>query len=86
VAAWLAAFAVCVGDLTASILVIPPGMTTIPVRVFGQIHSGVDDLAAGICLVMMLGFSILASLVLLFSTAQGVRGPGSFAFASIIKT
>jgi iron(III) transport system permease protein len=62
--AWLAAFAVASGDLAASILVVPPGITTIPVRVFGLIHSGVDDQVAGICLTTVWGFCAIGGLVL----------------------
>ncbi len=62
--AWLAAFAIASGDLAASILVIPPGITTIPVRVFGLLHSGVDDQVAGICLTTVGAFAVLGSLIL----------------------
>lgn len=62
--AWLAAFAVATGDLAASILVIPPGVSTIPVRVFGLLHSGVDDQVAGICLTNVAGFVIIGGLCL----------------------
>ncbi len=54
-AAWLAAFASATGDLACSILVVPPGVTTVPIRVFGLIHAGVDDQVAGLCLVMFAG-------------------------------
>ena len=62
--ACLAAFAVASGDLAASILVVPPGVTTIPVRVFGLLHSGVDDQVAGICLTTVLGFGAVGVLLL----------------------
>lgn len=62
-AAWLAAFAVASGDLAASILVVPPGVTTIPVRVFGLLHSGVDDQVAGICLTTVWGFYAIGGLL-----------------------
>jgi len=61
--AWLAAFAVASGDLAASILVIPPGITTIPVRVFGLLHSGVDDQVAGICLTTVWGFCTIGTVL-----------------------
>lgn len=48
--AWLLAFSVALGELAASILVVPPGVTTLPIRVFGLIHYGVDEQVAGICL------------------------------------
>jgi iron(III) transport system permease protein len=54
-AAWLAVFAVATGDLACSILVVPPGVTTVPIRVFGLIHAGVDDQVAGLCLIMFAG-------------------------------
>lgn len=60
--AWLAAFAIASGDLAASILVMPPGVSTIPVRVFGLLHSGVDDQVAGICLTNIASFLLVGSL------------------------
>ncbi|MCA9120763.1 MAG: iron ABC transporter permease [Planctomycetaceae bacterium] len=63
-ATWLAAFAIASGDLAASILVVPPGITTIPVRVFGLLHSGVDDQVAGICLTTVWGFAAIGGLLL----------------------
>lgn len=59
-AAWLAAFIVASGDLACSILVVPPGVTTVPIRVFLLIHSGVDDQVAGICLTSLVGFIVMA--------------------------
>jgi ABC-type spermidine/putrescine transport system permease subunit II len=41
--------------LACSILVVPPGVTTVPIRVFGLIHAGVDDQVAGLCLVVFAG-------------------------------
>jgi iron(III) transport system permease protein len=58
--AWLAALAISLGDLAASILVAPPGATTISIRVFGLLHYGVEDQAAGICLAMIAMFALLA--------------------------
>jgi iron(III) transport system permease protein len=65
--AWLVAFVVATGDLSASILVTPPGLFTVPVRVFGLLHAGVDDQVAGLCLVAVLayGFVMLVGLGLL---------------------
>lgn len=63
-AAWLAAFVVASGDLACSILVVPPGVVTIPIQVFGLIHYGVDDQVAGICLTSLVGFIIMAGTVI----------------------
>jgi iron(III) transport system permease protein len=61
VVAWLVAFIIATGDLSASILVTPPGMFTVPVRVFGLLHAGVDDQVAGLCLVTVLLYAIACS-------------------------
>jgi iron(III) transport system permease protein len=60
--AWLVAFAVAYGDLSASILVVPPGIMTLPMRVFDQLHAGVDDRVASICLTSLFGFFTIALL------------------------
>lgn len=64
IVAWLAAFAISLGDLAASILVVPPGVTTISISIFGLLHYGVEDQAAGICLMMILVFAALAAMIL----------------------
>ena len=52
VLAWTVALAVALGDLAASILVVPPGVTTLSIRIFGLLHYGVDDRVAGVCLAL----------------------------------
>jgi iron(III) transport system permease protein len=61
--AWLAAFAAGAGDLAASILVVPPGMTTVPIRVFGLVHAGVEQQVAGICLLAAAGYLLVAGAI-----------------------
>ena len=71
--AWLAGFAIATGDLACSILVVPPGVTTVSVRVFGLIHAGVDDQVAGLCLTVVVGVAALAaaSTVMLRTAGKG---------------
>lgn len=45
-------FACCFGELSASQLAIPPGIDTIPRRMLGLLHSGVNDVTAGLTLVL----------------------------------
>jgi iron(III) transport system permease protein len=59
VGAWLVAVAVAMGDLAASILVVPPGVTTLSIRVFNLVHYGVEDRLAGICLSTLVLFAAL---------------------------
>lgn len=66
--AWLIAFAVALADLAASILVAPPGMTTLSIRIFGLLHAGVEDYVAGICLSQTILFGVLAAGILWLAT------------------
>jgi iron(III) transport system permease protein len=47
---FVVAVVLAVGDLTMSILVMPPGISTLSIRVFGMLHAAVDDRAAALCL------------------------------------
>jgi ABC-type Fe3+ transport system permease subunit len=62
--AWLAAFAIAAGDLTSSLLVIPPGQTTIANQIFLLIHAGVHNAEAGLCLGQLAFFATIAVTVL----------------------
>jgi ABC-type spermidine/putrescine transport system permease subunit II len=55
VAAWLIAFAIAIGELAATVLVMPPqrGATALSIQVFQLLHYGVDDRVAAICLFMV---------------------------------
>jgi ABC-type Fe3+ transport system permease subunit len=61
-AAWLAALAIGAGDLSSAILTTPPGISTVPVLVFGMIHFGVTDQVAGVCLVFATFYLALGGL------------------------
>lgn len=58
--AWLAAFTQAAGDLSCSILVLPPGTTTLQFRLFEKVHSGVEEQVAGIALVSAAIYAALA--------------------------
>lgn len=57
-AAWLAAFAVALAELDATVLVVPPGVETLTIHVFNLLHYSVEDQAAGICLTLFLGVQV----------------------------
>ena len=59
--AWLVALAVALGDLAASILVLPPGVATIATHLFGMLHFGVEDQAAGMSLALLGLFVVVAA-------------------------
>lgn len=60
-AAWAVAFAIAFGELPASVLVAPPGVVTLPIQVFNQLHYGAEKEVAGICLALVLLQSALAA-------------------------
>ena len=62
--AWLVAFAVAMGNLAASILVVPPGITTLSIHLFGLLHYGVQDKVAGACLALLAVFATIAAGIL----------------------
>ncbi len=65
VAAWLIALALSLGDLAASILVVPPGVSTLSISIFSLLHYGVEDRVAGVCLALLMIFAGLAWATLL---------------------
>jgi iron(III) transport system permease protein len=56
----LIGFLIAFGEVSATLLVVPPGVTTISVRVFQLIHYGIDDRVAAVCLSI---FGVLAILI-----------------------
>jgi iron(III) transport system permease protein len=75
VAAGLAAFVVASGDVSASLLVLPPGpRETIARRMFGLIHVGADDQVAGVSIVCWLAYLALAVGVLVLVARRVSEG------------
>jgi iron(III) transport system permease protein len=59
---WLISFAFCFGELSASQLVLPPGIDTVPRLMLGLLHAGVDEMTAALTIVMvalMTGISLV---------------------------
>jgi iron(III) transport system permease protein len=52
------------GDLGASVLVVPPGFTTLAIRFFTLVHYGVYPSLAGMCLTLMFGVMLPAAVVI----------------------
>ena len=56
------ALVLAMGELSASLLVLPPGVTTISVRIFQLLHYGVDDRVAALALSVFAAMTALAGL------------------------
>ena len=70
------AFALSMSELSATLLVTPPGVTPLIVRLFGLLHYGVDAPAAAICLTLFALCVLLAFVAApwsLFSEARGEK-------------
>ncbi len=52
--AWLLGFELALGELAATILVTPPGITPLSVRLFTLLHSDYEAEVAGLCLLLIL--------------------------------
>ncbi len=69
-AAAIAAFAVAAGDLAWAHLVTPPGLDLLSRRVFGLVHSGVEEQVAAISLFNILVYAVLAMVTLRLLRSQ----------------
>ena len=63
-AAWIVAFAVAAGDLAWCHLVTPPGLDLLQRRIFGLVHSGVEEQVAAISLLVITLYAVLATAIL----------------------
>jgi ABC-type Fe3+ transport system permease subunit len=63
-AAWLISFAIAIGELAATILVMPPevGRTALSIQIFQSLHYGVDDRVAAICLFTVFAIAALTGI------------------------
>lgn len=60
--AWVVCFAFSLGELAATVLVTPPGVTPLSVRIFTLLHYGMEDNVSSICLALWLGYLLLFGL------------------------
>ncbi len=52
------AMIVAMGDLAATLLVVPPGVSPLSVRIFGLLHYGAEDQVSALCLMLTLALGI----------------------------
>ena len=65
------AMVVAVGDMAATLLVLPPGVSTLSTRIFGLLHYGAEDRVSALCFALALGFGALATAA--WRLPRGVR-------------
>jgi ABC-type spermidine/putrescine transport system permease subunit II len=59
--AWLVAFVLAAGDLAFTVIVLPPGVKTLAVRIFLLIHAAADSEVAAVCLVILTTLALLTA-------------------------
>ena len=62
VAAGCMSLVVAVSDLAATVLVVPPGVSTLSIRIAGLLHYGTGDRLSALCLMLAVSLGALASL------------------------
>jgi ABC-type Fe3+ transport system permease subunit len=75
-ACWLLLFLLSLADLSAILLVVPPGVTPISARIFELLHYGVRYQEAGVCLIlasMSMFFGVVILQILSFGYHNGYR-------------
>lgn len=51
--AWIACFALSIGELEATLLVTPAGEATLPIRIYTLLHYGMHKLVFGLCVILI---------------------------------
>jgi iron(III) transport system permease protein len=73
-AAFFIVFILSLGELGTTLLVIPPGKETIPIKIYNLMHYGAEQSVAALCLIMIAAIMLTAGLLLLFwRTSKVVR-------------
>ncbi|MCB0217870.1 MAG: hypothetical protein H6648_00860 [Caldilineae bacterium] len=66
-------FTLALGELGATLMVLPPGRSTLTARTFNYLHYGASEAVAGACLVLALATVLVATVVLqAFAAGQGM--------------
>ena len=55
------ALIVAIGDMAATLLVLPPGVATLSTRISGLLHFGAEDRVSALCLALVLGLGGMAA-------------------------
>ena len=54
------ALMIAIGDMAATLLVLPPGVSTLSTRIFGLLHYGAEDRVSALCFALALGLGLWA--------------------------
>jgi len=74
VAGWTIAFILCMGELGVTLLVIPPGLGTISLKIYNLMHYGANQMVAALSLVLIAVNLAVAAFAVLFIVRIGRKG------------
>ncbi|MEW6571866.1 MAG: ABC transporter permease subunit [Nitrospirota bacterium] len=64
-------FILSIGELGTTLLVIPPGRETIPIKIYNLMHYGADQMVAALCLILIVVILVLSGLFLVIHKKFG---------------
>jgi iron(III) transport system permease protein len=69
----LVMLALALSELGATLLLIPPGMNTVTIKIYNYLHYGASDIVAGLCLAMVLIWALIGGVVYSLFAARAFR-------------
>ncbi|MBU4234467.1 MAG: iron ABC transporter permease [Proteobacteria bacterium] len=69
-AAWILVFVLCLGELGSTLLIIPPGMETLSLRIYNLLHYGAHEIVAALSVILL--SLTLVPLAVLFWKRPGI--------------
>lgn len=66
IAGFFIVFILSLGELGTTLLVIPPGRETVPIKIYNLMHYGADQMVAALCLVLIIIILMFSGLFLIF--------------------
>lgn len=73
-AGWIITYIFCMGELGATLLVVPPGQSTLSIRIYTLMHYGAGNLVACLCLVLVALSLIPAAATIKFGKRTAQQG------------
>ena len=70
--AWLVGFVLCMRELGATLLVIPPGRETLTLRIYNLMHYGAEKLVAALCIIVIV-ISLIPALIVVYGIRSKAR-------------
>jgi iron(III) transport system permease protein len=77
-AAFFIVFILAFGELGTTLLGMPPGRETIPIKIYNLMHYGAEDLVAALCIILIELLLIILNLSIASSNGIGICNPIEF--------